>query len=765
MKTEIEIKEQLSKLLGADNVDYGQILSLSNELSKFDKDNIRFSVDAGVIDRLGNELVARQETAVSELVKNSYDADATIVSLQFIDTNSIGGNLVIQDNGIGMSRDELINGFMRISSTSKIHNKLSPIFKRKRAGQKGIGRFAVQRLGSKLTIKTQSPANKEFALELKVDWTDYENDMDLYSITNTIKEISPLKNNGTSLIIENLSDKWSKASIKRIYRYISEIMQPFSLSDTPSNLDKFEVSLLKIENNVAERIEDQQLKVYDHATATINGVIDSNRVGLIDISSEKLDIKERSIIGNDPINENIPFDKLGSVKFRAYYFIYKSNLIPKLQETAIQKLASRYGGIKLYRNGFRVLPYGEAGDDWLKLDASTRRRTLLPVHANINFFGFVEINDDNNKFQETSSREGLIENEAFIQLQNFVYRAILKSVVRIAEIRNIKIVSNQKKYDKTHYEKIEVTINNIATTIEELDRLLDNENGSIITKKKNKKKFDEARAEFLKLRKLQKEEQERTFKEKSMLRVLGSIGLTIGQFIHEIKYYLDNIRSDIQFLSEKLYCDTELFPRIQLLEKNFSEFHIYTSYFNNVVSNNVVRELEPLEIRTVVDDFITSIKAECEKSNIIINDPKYNGVLLYTRPMHTSEWSSILFNLYTNSKKAIYKTGHYGKLGIECGMIDNMIYLEFSDNGTGIPKEIEDKIFDEFFTTTSGLNYDDIDSNNVVLGTGLGLKIVKDIIDSYKGSIFVVSPKGEFSTCIRIEIPKLDEKDYEKYGL
>ena len=125
----------------------------------------------------------------------------------------------------------------------------------------------------------------------------------------------------------------------------------------------------------------------------------------------------------------------------------------------------------------------------MKLDASTRRRTLLPVHANINFFGFVEINDDNNKFQETSSREGLIENEAFIQLQNFIYRAILKSVVRIAEIRNIKIVSNQKRYDKTHYEKIEVTINNIAKTIEEYDRLLDSDNGSQITKNKRNKKF------------------------------------------------------------------------------------------------------------------------------------------------------------------------------------------------------------------------------------------------------------------------------------
>lgn len=439
MKTEEEIKMRLSSLLSAEEVDYGEILSLSNELSKYDKDNIRFSVDAGVIDRLGSELVARQETAVSELIKNAYDADATHVKLIFKNTSSVGGRLYISDNGSGMSRDELINGFMRIASTSKIHNKYSSKFKRNRAGQKGIGRFAVQRLGQKLIIRTQSNES-DIALELSIDWKDYQNDTDLFSISNSIKEIPQLPNSGTTLIIDDLSDKWSKASIKRIYRYISEIIQPFSLSDdiNYSNND-FTVTLSKIENEISEEIADSRLNVYDYATAIIDGKISDNGIGHFNIYSEKLDIDESGFIGNDPNNDNVPFSKLNNVKFRAYYFIYKSNLIPKMHETAIQKLASQFGGIKLYRNSFRVLPYGEAGDDWLKLDASTRRRTLLPVHANINFFGFVEITDNNNQFQETSSREGLIENDAFIQLQNFVYRSILTSVVRIAELRNIKI--------------------------------------------------------------------------------------------------------------------------------------------------------------------------------------------------------------------------------------------------------------------------------------------------------------------------------------
>ena len=185
MSDEKHIREELSKILVEDPTNYSKILELSSKLSSFDDDNIRFSVDAGVIDRLGSELVARQETAVSELVKNAYDADATKVNIKFENSDEIGGTLYIEDNGTGMNREQLINGFMRISSSSKIHNPFSEVYKRKRAGQKGIGRFAVQRLGEKLTITTQTE-NDETALVLSINWNEYANDLDLSAITNKI---------------------------------------------------------------------------------------------------------------------------------------------------------------------------------------------------------------------------------------------------------------------------------------------------------------------------------------------------------------------------------------------------------------------------------------------------------------------------------------------------------------------------------------------------------------------------------------------------
>ena len=94
-----------------------------------------------------------------------------------------------------------------------------------------------------------------------------------------------------------------------------------------------------------------------------------------------------------------------------------------------------------------------------------------------------------------------------------------------------------------------------------------------------------------------------------------------------------------------------------------------------------------------------------------------------------------------------------------------MLFLEFSDTGDGISQENEEKIFEEFYTTTSPTDLESLNQNNEILGTGLGLKIVKDIIKSYRGNVYVASPKAEYSTCIRVEIPKANDKELEKYDI
>lgn len=774
MRSENVVRKEISELLSSEETDYSKILSLSNELASFDKNNIRFSVDAGVIDRLGNELVARQETAVSELVKNSYDADSVTVNLSFYNSNEVGGRLIISDDGVGMTREQLINGFMRISSTDKKDNPFSDKYNRKRAGQKGIGRFAVQRLGEKLTIITQTKDNDE-ALKLSIDWNDYSSNSELYGITNALESTTKQREFGTTLIIDSLRDRWTEAAIKRIYRYVSDILQPFPLSNKGTQDGKtkeledpgFKASFYQLpDGKTRKKISDDKTMIYNHASACIDGLIDESGKGTYSVFSDKLEFSYENQIGLDPDDKNSHFDKIRNVSFRAYYYIYQSDMISKMHLSAIQKLASISGGIRLYRNGFRVLPYGEPGNDWLSLDLSTRRRTLLPVHANLNFFGFVEIDDTSGDFEETSSREGLMENESFIQLQNFIYRTIASGVIKINEKRNVKITTSQKKDENGNWETIEFRIKNIAFTLDELDRALESEGNNIVAKKKRKKKIATLKKEIEEVSKLQKTEHEKFIKERSMLRVLSSVGLTVGQFVHEIKYYLDNISDDINFLSKKLDVETQELHRVLILDKNFAVFKTYMSYFNNIVSQNVIRKLKPIELRTVVRPFVDTMKDDALKSGIEFSEPIYRSFGLYTKPMHPSEWSSILFNFYTNSKKAIKQTTtKEGRIGIECGEENGLVYLEFSDTGIGIPKENEEDIFIEFYTTTSQSDLTDFDDNTQIAGTGLGLKIVKDIVKSYRGTIAVVSPKENYSTCIRVEIPKATDKDLDEYGL
>jgi signal transduction histidine kinase len=771
------LKEQLNLELKKTVSDNNLILQLSKEIAGLDSQNIRFSIDAGVIDRLGDELVARQETAVSELVKNSYDADSKEVVLTFIDSDNLGGTLNIKDDGDGMTKDELIDGFMRISSTGKIHNPYSSKYKRKRAGQKGIGRFAVQRLGSKLTILTQVE-NEDFALKLIINWNEYIRDRDLSSISNKLEVVEKLREKGTTLIISGLKDKWSTTAIKRIYRYVNDIIQPFPISkkNEESELVRkeetedpgFKTSFIKITKGEAKTVANDSIMVYEHAVATFDGIVNEDGQGEYEINSTKFEINESGKIGKDPDDPNAAFLKISDVYFRAYYFIYDKDAMPALQIPSIQSLARATGGVRLYRNGFRVLPYGEPGNDWLALDKSSRQRSLLPAHSNINFFGFVELSDDNRLFNETSSREGLLENEAFIELQNFIYRTIITGVLKVADVRGMKITSSQKKDEEGEWEKIEFRIKNIAHTLEELDQELENDTGSVEAKKRRKRKITKVKKAISDLEKIQKSEIEKTLKERSMLRVLSSVGLTIGQFIHEIKYYIDNIQSDIGFLIERLEKDSDGLTRAVILDQNFSSFRTYTSYFDRVVSQNVVRDLRPINLSHIVIPFVNSIKSDATKSGIEFVQPKISSPYLYTKAMHPSEWSSILFNFYTNSKKAIKRVGSVGKILIECGVDNDMLFLEFSDTGDGISQENESKIFDEFYTTTSPNSLDNLEilnDNSEILGTGLGLKIVKDIVKSYRGNVYVVAPKLDYSTCIRIEIPKATDKDLEKYEL
>lgn len=744
-----KIREELQNILKNDPTNYSKILELSNQLSKFDEGNVRFTVDAGIINRLGMELVARHETAVSELVKNAYDADATKVKILFKDSSKQSGTLEIHDNGSGMTKKQLINGFMRLSSSEKLHFPMSPKYNRKRAGKKGIGRFSAQRLGQKLTIITQTIDSKE-ALKITIHWDDFLGDKDLLSIKNKISTIQKNKEEGTVLIIEQLRDSWTKAQIERVYRYASEILQPFPLSKTKKESKSFDdpgfkLNCIKIDNKNRETIVDEKNMFFEHSLAEITGKVDNDGYMHLTLKSSKLEYREKTFL----LNKDNPFEFLRNVSLKAYYFIYGSDLIPKQIETIIREKSKEEGGVRLYRNGFRVLPYGESDDDWIGLDASVRRRTILPVHGNHNFFGFIEVNNDHGEqFEETSSREGLLNNDAFKELVEFGYQVITDAVLKIAEVRGVKQKTNQKVWKKEPEEVISDVINNlkeIVDTSNETDDIEDN--NSLLTKNK----LLEITQELETAQKEQQERKQEFIKEINLLRILAALGLTIGEFIHEIKQYQSTLQHDIKNIETSTTLEN-VFHVNKRVKLNLEGLSTYVSYFDEAFSENVQRELKPIDLRKVVYALKTTLEADITKRKIEFIEPKFNGFGLYTCSMHKSEWASILFNFYTNSRKAINRAKVSGKIFIECGKVRSTVYLEFSDNGDGIQLENREKIFNAFYTTSIPVGKV-VKTHEEMTGTGLGLKIVRDIIISYGGKIFVKEPIKKYSTTIRIELP------------
>ena len=764
------IRGAIKAALQAENLDHSKIITLSSELASLDESSLRFSVDAGIINRLGKELVGRAETALSELVKNGYDSDATTVTLVFTNNHQVGGTLTVTDNGNGMTQQQLVNGFMRLSSTDKIHNPKSPVYKRTRAGKKGIGRFATQRLGSKLTIITQTAEATE-AIRVTIDWGRFVTDSNLLTIGSKIDSV-PVRaeGKGTVLIIEGLREAWSDASIKRAYRYLAELLQPYPLSTqlTQSENDPgFRVDIQQQDAlGILHLVINEQRAYLDQALAVIEGYVDEKGIGFWAVESQPLGIpQEVQALTKADGGLETPFDHLRNVHLKAYYFIFEAGLFPPNTLTAVRETLKEQGGVRIYRNGFRVLPYGEQDDDWTGLDSSVRRNVIIPPHGNNNFLGFVELVDTEGKqFDETASREKLVENLAFQELSDFTYRTLIGGVRRVAAARNRKGTAGEKR--KTPPKPTE-TIKDAAKDALDAIEAMRRENAPSPPAESPTSTavppiegpqpsaldvFTDAVKTIVGANNQQEEQNIKLIEEINQLRVLAGLGLVIGQFVHEIKTYVTSFNLDIQALAQLLGGNEGAATVLDKFSRNVQAFSTYRSYFERTISDNVSRELEPLELRELINPFIKTITPDAEKSGITVLPPEFEGYDLFTVPMHRSEWASILFNFYSNAKKAIHQAEVAGRIFVKCGRSGNLLYVEFSDNGNGIPADHKDKIFDAFFTTSQPASRQ-ATFREELTGMGLGLKIVRDIVESYRGTIFVALPTPGFSTTLRIQIP------------
>jgi len=410
-----------------------------------ERGDLFFAVDARHVQQLGQQLVGDRVTAVSELIKNAYDADATRVVVEFETAN--GGSLTVTDDGSGMALDDVVGRWMRIATDDKEVHATSPRFHRSRAGRKGIGRFAAQTLGRRLELRTKV-ANSTDATVVVFDWDhDYATGRELGTVPNPWHtEIAPADRHGTTLSIQGLYDGWTVDDFDRVAKAIRMLQPPFPLPAAASPASSPQViatadssfSVVLIvdgDRTTADGVED----FLEASTAQVLGDVSADGTVSVYASGPR--------IGLDRL-EDLPttYGATGPLTFRAAYFVYRRDTIGGYGLRDAEQMGRRYGGVRVYRDGMRVLPYGEPDNDWLGLDLEyrSRSRTLVPI-GNRNVFGQVLLSREANpELEDRASREGFIENVAYAQLRELLREAFVRSAIWVGEVRQRKTRASAK---------------------------------------------------------------------------------------------------------------------------------------------------------------------------------------------------------------------------------------------------------------------------------------------------------------------------------
>jgi len=379
---------------------------------------------ARLLNSIGSELISSEIVAVIELLRNSYDADARRVEVIFSELRR-GANalLEIRDDGHGMTRDILLGPWMEPGTEHKsaaggggTGGQNSPEGRR-RLGSKGVGRFASQRLGRRLTVITRAPTS-ELELLAEFDWRTIENAdqyLDELAIPWQERAAEELQPSGTALLITDLRDQWTPDRFEKLRIALGRLVS------ADRDGDQFEIDLV-VEGR-RERIRSAIDR--DQAMYCLEGSVDASGFAQIvykDLQGTE-EIWERQCLWPSEADKNC-----GPFEFRISAWDLDREPLLHYLKTVGSGLGLRdfrrslrdHSGVSLYRDGFRILPYGEPDNDWMRLD---RRRINNPTLrlSNNQILGTIRLGADTNpQLRDQTNREGLVTNPAYEHLREVV---------------------------------------------------------------------------------------------------------------------------------------------------------------------------------------------------------------------------------------------------------------------------------------------------------------------------------------------------------
>src|ERR1035438_8800723 len=385
-------------------------------------EHFRFSPD--ILSRLGEELNPNADQGIMELVRNSYDADAVKCRVELIGTDESGGTVRVTDDGLGMSRQALRDGWLVLGKSSKQIRVTER--KRRVIGNKGLGRLAALRLGKTTTVTTW-PKGERFQYSLAIDWADFAavqvvEDVSLRIAQALRDNITP--EHGTVVEIQELHTRLTRAEVKRLARSLVLMADPFdkSLGFQPTLVAPGQKDL---ESLVASSyFEEAQFhlvaELSEDGTASAK-VLDWKGQTLFEADSDDLRRKRKSRGPSERPYACPP----AKFDLWVYPLDVKTEAFSAraVTVTEVRQWLSEYGGVHIYHNGVRVHPYGDSGHDWLNLNLARVRNPELRPSTN-NSIGRVSVMDISEQLKQKTDRTGFIDNEQFEEMRRFAEDAL-----------------------------------------------------------------------------------------------------------------------------------------------------------------------------------------------------------------------------------------------------------------------------------------------------------------------------------------------------
>lgn len=381
-----------------------------------------FESGGKIVRLLGRESISNPDIAILEMIKNAWDADATSVEIIFENLLSGRGQMIIRDNGEGMTLVEIKDNWMIAATDSREKYPITKKFGRPRIGEKGIARFGLENLSGRLVVISK-PAGKTIGYQIVFDWIEYEKtDAKFEKVQNQCSTFSKRKDeHGFECILSPLREKWDENNLAKLAMEIQSVVPPVS---KPQH---FEVKLTVPEYPQVHGIglESKFLKkaVYIcHSELKEDGII-IHDFFIGKKRKSRLKLKDLSYVCG-PLTFDFYFflQDMGRYETAKKTGIYSGNL--DFSITELKEFLQLWGGIKIYRDDFRVKPYGDPGNDWLGLDR-LRLDKLGTYPENEQVLGYIQITkQDNPRLIDTTTREGMVDDKAFQDLVKFVRESI-----------------------------------------------------------------------------------------------------------------------------------------------------------------------------------------------------------------------------------------------------------------------------------------------------------------------------------------------------